>query len=44
MLYEVITDMIALYIQAAIYAVFTLVYFYLHVYADETTQKENPTK
>lgn len=28
-------DMIALYIQAAIYAVFTLVYFYLHVYADK---------
>ena len=28
-------DMIMLYIQAAIYAVFTLVYFYLRVYADQ---------
>jgi ABC-2 type transport system permease protein len=33
-------DMIALYIQAAIYAVFTLVYFYLHVYADIAKPKK----
>ncbi len=33
-------DMIALYIQAAVYAVFTLVYFYLHVYADNSKLKE----
>ena len=37
-------DMVALYIQAAIYAVFTLVYFYLHVYADKAMLKENSTK
>jgi len=37
-------DMIALYIQAAIYAVFTLVYFYLHVYVDKVKLKENPMK
>lgn len=35
-------DMIALYIQAAVYAAFTLVYFYLHVYSDSVKlQKVN---
>ena len=37
-------DMIVLYIQAAIYAVFTLVYFYLHVYSDSAKlRKEKGT-
>ncbi|MFV0593344.1 MAG: ABC transporter permease [Draconibacterium sp.] len=37
-------EMIVLYIQAAIYAVFTLVYFYLRVYAGNVKLKEKSTE
>lgn len=39
-MYGIRHDMITLYIQAAIYAAFTLVYFYLHVYADKVKLKK----
>lgn len=37
---EIRHDMIALYIQAGIYALFTLVYFYLHVHADQAKMQQ----